>query len=291
MDGSSWTELGGLNAFGANGAIWSIVSDKVGNIYAGGKFTNASGKRYIAKWNGTVWTELGGVNSLSANGDIFGLSIDNSNNIYTIGSFTNASSKYYVAIFGCASTSSVHTVSACGSYKWLEKGNKIYTSSNTTDTIKLRNVKGCDSIVTLKLTIKKNSSSSFSKTIASGTTFEFGSKTLNIAGTYRDTLKNANAQGCDSVITLNLSIGSGIEEPVSHHVSIYPNPFDKFILIESEVKLTSYKLIDISGKIVKSFVGEFVQKKIPTNDITNGIYLLEYTDIYSRTYREKVDKY
>ncbi|MFY7964597.1 MAG: arabinofuranosidase catalytic domain-containing protein, partial [Chitinophagaceae bacterium] len=36
---------------------------------------------------------------------------------------------------------------------WVAKGNKVYTASNNTDTIRLMNASGCDSIVTLNLTI------------------------------------------------------------------------------------------------------------------------------------------
>ncbi|MFY7886079.1 MAG: arabinofuranosidase catalytic domain-containing protein, partial [Dolichospermum sp.] len=50
-------------------------------------------------------------------------------------------------------TTSTFTVAACGTYTWAAKGNKQYTASNTTDTIMLKNAAGCDSIVTLNLTI------------------------------------------------------------------------------------------------------------------------------------------
>ena len=55
----AWSELGGLNGLGANGTIYSMCKDAVGNIYAAGTFTNSSGNRYVAKYNGTSWSELG----------------------------------------------------------------------------------------------------------------------------------------------------------------------------------------------------------------------------------------
>ncbi|MBO7109305.1 MAG: fibronectin type III domain-containing protein [Prevotella sp.] len=55
------------------------------------------------------------------------------------------------------STSSVNEVTVCGTYTWEEKivagAAKVYTESNNTDTIMLTNNAGCDSIVTLNLTI------------------------------------------------------------------------------------------------------------------------------------------
>jgi hypothetical protein len=64
-------------------------------------------------------------------------------------------------------------------------------------------VNGCDSVITLNLTVNPNSSSAISASVCQGQSYAFGSQTLNIPGTYTRTLVAAN--GCDSVITLNLS--------------------------------------------------------------------------------------
>ena len=63
LNAQVWGELGGLNALAANDHIYSICSDKYGNIYAAGNFKNSQGKRYVALWNGTNWSELGGLNA------------------------------------------------------------------------------------------------------------------------------------------------------------------------------------------------------------------------------------
>ncbi|MCX6210051.1 MAG: BspA family leucine-rich repeat surface protein, partial [Bacteroidetes bacterium] len=52
----------------------------------------------------------------------------------------------------CTPTTGTFTTSACNSYTWAAKGNKVYTASNNTDTIHLTNAGGCDSLVTLNLT-------------------------------------------------------------------------------------------------------------------------------------------
>ncbi|MFM8512808.1 MAG: hypothetical protein ACKOBI_03565, partial [Bacteroidota bacterium] len=64
-------------------------------------------------------------------------------------------------------------------------------------------VNGCDSVITLNLTVNPNSSSTISVSVCQGQSYAFGSQTLNVPGTYTRTLVAAN--GCDSVITLNLS--------------------------------------------------------------------------------------
>jgi hypothetical protein len=82
-------------------------------------------------------------------------------------------------------------------------GGKNLTAAGTyKDTVTGSN--GCDSIVTLTLSLKSTSASSKSASICPGFTYAFGGKLLNQAGTYKDTLTGVN--GCDSIITLTLSL-------------------------------------------------------------------------------------
>jgi hypothetical protein len=104
-DSYTWEELGGTNSLNANGDILSLCVDKFGNLYAAGKFTNSSGKYYIAKFNGTSWSELGGANSLNANDEIISICSDDAGNIYAAGKFTNSSVKNYIAKFNGTSWS------------------------------------------------------------------------------------------------------------------------------------------------------------------------------------------
>jgi hypothetical protein len=110
FDGTSWTELGGVNALNNiypgiwYGGINTICSDKNDNIYASGGFYNALGKRYVAKFNGNGWFELKmGAYGLNANGDVLSICSDKNGNIYAAGKFTNGTSSSngnrYVAKF------------------------------------------------------------------------------------------------------------------------------------------------------------------------------------------------
>src|SRR6185295_12685799 len=63
----SWSQLGVVNGVVADSYISSVCSDASGNIYAAGQFTNSSGKKYVAKYNGSSWSELGGLNGLAPN--------------------------------------------------------------------------------------------------------------------------------------------------------------------------------------------------------------------------------
>ena len=87
-------------AYGQNqpGMIFSLATDKAGNIYAGGELMDSTGNYYISKWDGHSWTEIGtGTHALHANGIIYSIIPDANGNIYTAGQFTNAAGKFYVA--------------------------------------------------------------------------------------------------------------------------------------------------------------------------------------------------
>ncbi|WP_205514705.1 hypothetical protein, partial [Longitalea arenae] len=95
-------------------------------------------------------------------------------------------------------------VDICGNqlpYSW--NGN-IYNAAGTyKDT--LISAAGCDSIVTLTLTIKPNVASSQTVDICNNQLpYSWNGNIYNAAGTYKDTL--ISAAGCDSIVTLTLTI-------------------------------------------------------------------------------------
>jgi hypothetical protein len=68
----------------------------------------------------------------------------------------------------------------------------------------LINFTGCDSIVTLNLSVNSTSSTTLNESICAGSNFVFDNQNLTASGIYYDTL--TNAVGCDSAVVLNLSV-------------------------------------------------------------------------------------
>ncbi len=102
------------------------------------------------------------------------------------------------------STSGIDVQSACDSYTWMD--GVTYTASNSTATDTLVNAAGCDSVVTLNLTIN-NSTTSIDVQSACGSYTWMDGVTYTASNfTATDTL--VNAAGCDSVVTLNLTINN-----------------------------------------------------------------------------------
>jgi hypothetical protein len=103
-NGTTWSEVGGLNALSANYYINSICSDAKGNIYAGGDFF-WEGHGYVAKWDGTTWSETGGATgTLASNSTINTICTDKAGNIFAAGHFTNSSGLNYVAKYNSGTT-------------------------------------------------------------------------------------------------------------------------------------------------------------------------------------------
>ena len=102
------------------------------------------------------------------------------------------------------SSSSIMSDTACDNYVWTINGLTYSSSGTYIDTIS--NMAGCDSVVTLNLTINNSSGTSLSDTACGSYTWSQNGQTYTSSGAYTDTL--VNASGCDSLITLNLVINS-----------------------------------------------------------------------------------
>ena len=100
------------------------------------------------------------------------------------------------------STSAIDVQTACDSYTWID-GN-TYNASNNTATFTLTNAAGCDSIVTLDLTILQSTSATDAQTACDSYTWIDGNTYSASNNTATFTL--TNAAGCDSVVTLDLTI-------------------------------------------------------------------------------------
>ncbi|MDX2359669.1 MAG: T9SS type A sorting domain-containing protein [Crocinitomicaceae bacterium] len=102
------------------------------------------------------------------------------------------------------STSSIDVQSACDSYTWIDGNN--YISNNSSATWTIPNSAGCDSIINLDLTINTSSSSTDVQTACKTYTWIDGNTYTTNNNTATWTL--TNAAGCDSIITLDLTVTS-----------------------------------------------------------------------------------
>ncbi len=166
-------------------------------------------------------------------------------------------------------SSSTDTKTFCESYTWID-GN-TYTASNNTATFTLTNAAGCDSVVTLNLTINPEYQITIDTTINSGGSIEIGGIIYSSAGNYISTL-NTQA-GCDSIVTLNLSIVSSLYDIGINSLKVYPNPVKNVLHLEGD--FFNAILYDINGKQIAEWKGTETILNIP--NIQTGMYFLSVT--------------
>jgi len=171
--------------------------------------TNSSGCDSVVTLNLTINNNANGTANVTACGSytwIDGVNYTSNNNTatFTLQTVNGCDSLVTLNLIFGAPNSGVATIEACESYTWID-GN-TYTTSTNTPTFTLTNVSGCDSLVTLNLTIK-NSTSSVDIVTSCEPIVWLNGMTYS-ASTNTPTFTIPNAAGCDSVITLNLTINS-----------------------------------------------------------------------------------
>ncbi|HSF88052.1 MAG TPA: T9SS type A sorting domain-containing protein, partial [Saprospiraceae bacterium] len=213
----------------------AIDTDTAGNIYTSGYFTEAAD--FDPGSSGFILTSAGEldayVSKLNADGEFlwaaqFGgpdedrsldMVVGDSAFVYTSGYFAGtidldpglgtstltsfgATDAFLVVLKPCYPVSSEISPTACDSYTSPD-GLEVWTVSGTyVDTLVLFG--GCDSIITVHLTIVNSSTSEIEETACDTYTSPDGLEIWTVSGTYLDTL--INSAGCDSIITIQLTI-------------------------------------------------------------------------------------
>jgi gliding motility-associated-like protein len=102
------------------------------------------------------------------------------------------------------SNTGTDVITSCDSYTWIN--GTTYTSSNNSATVVLSNTAGCDSTVTLDLTI--TNSNTGTDVITSCDSYTWIDGTTYTASNNSATVVLSNAAGCDSTVTLDLTINN-----------------------------------------------------------------------------------
>lgn len=172
-------------------------------------------------------------------------------------SIRNLSVKYLWDTIDCVQKDTTITAHICQNATYSFNGRTLNQAGTYVDT--LISEMGCDSIVTLSLTVNPTYDTAIYDTINQGDTLLFNELAYTQAGTYPLVLSSVN--GCDSTVTLYLSVSSvpdttqGLNEYKMNKINIYPNPTKENIVIDlSSIKENiDIYLYDASGKMVKSY--------------------------------------
>ena len=171
------------------------------------------------------------------------IKIDPLYNIYSTGYFGNTidfdptSKKFFLTPQGyedifiykmkqCRITTSDITVKTCGKYLVPSKKRTLSISGTFRDTIE--NSKGCDSIITIKLTINQPKSASLKVTSCRQYISPSKKYKWTTSNIYYDTI--STIQGCDSLLTIKLTINNNTYDTISPVACYtYISPSKKYI--------------------------------------------------------------
>ncbi|MBR08624.1 MAG: hypothetical protein CMP48_13220 [Rickettsiales bacterium] len=128
--------------------------------------------------------------------------IDDDGQLDIVSSFSGFSGGYVPFWFSvCFPTTSETSISSCGEY--TAPSGAVFTTSGTYEDI-ITNNAGCDSTITIDLTILPVYEETASAEICEGDTYELGSQSLTTSGEFTEVFTASN--GCDSTVVLTLVV-------------------------------------------------------------------------------------
>jgi hypothetical protein len=310
-NGSAWQQKGidldGEAAYDSFGFSVEMSSD--GNTFVGGSiYSDATsmdaGQTRVFEWNGSSWQQKG----IDINGEAFmddagaSVSISSSGNTIAIGApynDGNGAAAGQVRVYSCDRTSTT-TVAACDNYT-SPSGNYNWTSSgNYTDT--LSSVLGCDSIMTINLTIHPSPTVSFNLVIdtvcsldaaftitggsPAGGIFSGTAVTSNsfnpamaTAGYNLITYTYTDGNGCQGIRNDSVFVDAcaGI---ISHDVennlfTIIPNPSNGEFIISTTNVADEIVIVDLLGKELISIIPTATKVNVDLSNQSDGIYFVK----------------
>jgi Laminin B (Domain IV) len=199
----------------------------------------------------------------------------------TLKSFTNCDSIITTNLTVIPPLSNSRTLSICQG-DFIEMGAKRYTQTGIfKDT--LNAVSGCDSIVTLNLTVSPVYSKTQSYAVCEGGFVKVGGKTYNQTGIFADTFKTVN--GCDSILITNLTVNKAYKNTQilnicnGDFIKVGTKNYSKTGIFTDTLKtLAGCDSIVITNLTVKSFIS--ISQNL---DICQGDFIKIGTKTYNQT--------
>ena len=132
-----------------------------------------------------------------------------------------------------------------------------------------------------------NTSATQAETALDTYTWPINSQTYTQSGTYTAVIPNA--AGCDSTITLDLSLGfTGINEFSEDNLfTVFPNPAQSAINIKADNKLIGdvYTIYDNTGRVVLTGKLNTKDTTIELNNLSGGIYIFSVGENMKQTFK------
>lgn len=130
---------------------------------------------------------------------------------------------------------------------------------------------GCLGTDTVNVVVNNPSTSTLTETALDS--YTLNGQTYTQSGTYTQVIPNA--AGCDSTITLDLTLQyTGIEE-LKNDILVYPNPSASYLTIESNwIQNEEFMILDMQGREIKKGTLSTSKEKIDLKNVAIGYYIL-----------------
>ncbi len=320
-DGSAWVQRGsnieGSIAMDQCGYAVSLSGNgnRIAVGYRGESVGNLidPGAVRIFDWNGSNWAQNGdliaGMEHVAQAGH--SVALNEEGTVLGIGAITDTPvpdgfttdqgtvRMYQGSCYGGAST---QTVASCEPYTWID--GTTYTASNNTASVVLEGAAGCDSIVSLDLTITQvNASIAQSGFLLSATntnaTYQWvdcanGNAPINGATAQSYTVSNngsyaveVTVNGCTDLSECVSILNVGVPDTAAEQFGLFPNPVVDQLQISTSRSVERLDLFDLTGKYL---TGNSKQNSLDLATISSGTYLVRVTFSGGEAFFSRVQK-
>lgn len=196
---------------------------------------------------------------------------------------------------GCMISSSTDNQFSCGDFTWI---NGQTYSESTIDSYTTTNVDGCDSIITLNLTIADPiivtiSESNGTLNASGGDSYAWyfngtiipneNSNSLSLGAFGNYYAVGTNTENCTGVSNTYTHNDAKINEnDLKQNISIYPNPTNGLISVKSDIAIQNIEVINNIGQTVD----EFNSTQLDLTHLNKGVYFVKVkTELGTKTER------
>ena len=218
----------------------------------------------------------------------------NGNTYTTTGTYTTTvagvngecDTNYTINLTVNAQNTATETITVCYGETAEFNGQTLTEGENTVTVAGQGNE--CDTLYTVTLVVRPENNNTVNVTInPDELPYQFGTQVLETEGTYTEVFTDVN--GCDSTVTLNLTINSGINDVENGiRVMLYPNPTteDAMLRVEGINTDATIYVTDVQGRTIKETKlaqGE-QELKLETSTLASGVYYIRIvTETINRT--------
>jgi hypothetical protein len=290
-NGATWVQQGadidGLNQFDGFGGTVSLNSS--GNLVAISAIgAGIGGEVKVLQWNGTNWLQLGAT-LVGGTNNAFGNTVD----LDTLGTTLSVGATSNDADFGAGYVE----VFSWDGMNWNQKGMRLESDPTGDDFHEIAKLSADGNILVVgaygaengfvtvfkfdgvnwntvdNVILGENDGDFFGVSVDIS---DDGSKI--VVGARQNDSNGANAG--EIKIFENLTFLSLDDNSTLHQVNVFPNPFNNYIQIISEIDLQTYTLTSLDGKTIKSEnFNNLKELTIDLSEIKTGVYILNIKSI------------